>query len=335
MSFRRSASSRQNPYLDQLIDAVSAGFDVAEFSWQRALLGRYDVLHVHWPEQLIRSTRRSGQIAKTMMFGLLLIRLTCGWGNAVQTLHNAEPHEQGGWLERRMLGRLGAVTRCWITLTERDVPRSDAPSVLIPHGHYRDWFDRIDRTAARVPGRVLTFGALRKYKGISDLVTFVVENEETLQASGHSFRICGLPEDVEGRGQLEDLFSHSEIASGELAFLTDEQLKFEILSAELVLLPYHRITNSGSALLALSLGRPVAMPASSLSEALQREFGADWVHTYEALTPRLLTRSALGQRERNGRPPMGGRDWETGARLHAEVYARAIARRIDRSGDAS
>jgi beta-1,4-mannosyltransferase len=44
-----------NPYLVMLRDAVAAvpGVEVRTFTWRGALLDRYDVFHVHWPEILV------------------------------------------------------------------------------------------------------------------------------------------------------------------------------------------------------------------------------------------------------------------------------------------
>ncbi len=44
-----------NPYVVMLREALTAtpGLEVLTFSWRTALLGRYDVFHVHWPETII------------------------------------------------------------------------------------------------------------------------------------------------------------------------------------------------------------------------------------------------------------------------------------------
>ena len=41
-------------YVDQIVDGAAPDVRIRYFSWRAALLGRYDVFHVHWPELMIR-----------------------------------------------------------------------------------------------------------------------------------------------------------------------------------------------------------------------------------------------------------------------------------------
>ncbi|MER2224998.1 MAG: hypothetical protein ABS976_25745, partial [Rhodococcus sp. (in: high G+C Gram-positive bacteria)] len=51
-----------NPYVVQLADSIrTCGASVRYFSWQTALFGSYDILHIHWPEVMIR---RDGALAR-------------------------------------------------------------------------------------------------------------------------------------------------------------------------------------------------------------------------------------------------------------------------------
>src|SRR5690606_36127483 len=52
-------------------------------------------------------------------------------------------------------------------------------------------------------------------------------------------------------------------------------------AADLVVLPYREILNSGTALLALSFDRPVLLPEAGAGDELTRRVGSEWVCTYE------------------------------------------------------
>ena len=41
-------------FVDQMLAGESDELRVATFGWRHALLGHYDVFHVHWPEYLVR-----------------------------------------------------------------------------------------------------------------------------------------------------------------------------------------------------------------------------------------------------------------------------------------
>jgi glycosyltransferase involved in cell wall biosynthesis len=94
-------------------------------------------------------------------------------------------------------------------------------------------------------------------------------------------------------------------------------------AADLVVLPFKEITNSASALLALSFDRPVLVPARGAMGELQTVAGRDWVSTYEGdLTPRILA-DALDwalQRPRDGSPHLEALEWPLIARQTLALY---------------
>src|SRR4051812_25336046 len=58
-SFRGPVPST-NPYLVMVRDAIESvpGSQVRTFTWKRAIFGRYDVFHVHWPEHILTGSNR-------------------------------------------------------------------------------------------------------------------------------------------------------------------------------------------------------------------------------------------------------------------------------------
>ena len=67
----------------------------------------------------------------------------------------------------------------------------------------------------------------------------------------------------------------------DLAFQSDAAIASWLRAADLVVLPYRAIQNSGSAMLALSADRPVVVPALGAMRELQAAVGEDWVRCYE------------------------------------------------------
>jgi hypothetical protein len=98
--------------------------------------------------------------------------------------------------------------------------------------------------------------------------------------------------------------------------------------SELVVLPYRFMHNSGGALAALSLGRPVLVPSNDVNLALGAEVGAQWVHTFQGPITGQDIRTAL-KRIREARPEhppdLSGRGWDLVGRLHVQAFRRAIA----------
>jgi beta-1,4-mannosyltransferase len=112
-----------------------------------------------------------------------------------------------------------------------------------------------------------------------------------------------------------------------LEYVDDPTLRDEIAAAELVVLPYRELHNSGAALLALSLERPVLLPASEVASALTDEVGPGWVHLYSGeLTGAALATALTRSRDvvRAGRPDLSRREWTGAGAGHRAVYLAAV-----------
>ena len=107
------AARAKNPYTWLLYTHLAElGVQVHDFSPTRALRGRYDVLHVHWPDKALNARWLAGR-AVGAAAALALIDIARARGaRIVWTAHNAHPHESR---HRRLecwhglLGRVGAV----------------------------------------------------------------------------------------------------------------------------------------------------------------------------------------------------------------------------------
>jgi hypothetical protein len=63
--------------------------------------------------------------------------------------------------------------------------------------------------------------------------------------------------------------------------VADEDICSLFDAADVVVLPYEDVLNSGSAILALSLDKPVIAPLVGSFPDLQSMVGNDWVHLYQ------------------------------------------------------
>lgn len=315
-----------NPYLVQLVMALRPQTVVFGFSWRRALFGRYDVFHIHWPERLCRGTSPARSLIRRMLLRALLVRLRLGRTAVVRTLHNESPHEPGTDPETALLRRLDALTTLWIALNPATMKpraaRSGSPLITIPHGDYRAWFERMPRPAP-IPGRLVFAGLIRPYKGVEELITAFA----ALPGDSLTLRIVGLPASPELATAIRESADVDQRITHELRYLADSELAEEVGRAELVVLPYRSMQNSGAALLALSLERPVLVPANAVTDSLAREVGAGWVETFVGpLAPEVLTRAIAELRAtpRSHPPDLSARAWPVIADMHREAYLRAV-----------
>jgi beta-1,4-mannosyltransferase len=323
-----------NPYLVMLAESLRAipGVTVKTFAWRTALFGQYDVFHAHWPEILVTGHSPVKTLAKQLLTAALVARLRMTRTPHVRTVHNVGAPEGFSRIQRMLLTLIERRT----TLRIRLNPTTDIPSgpfVTIPHGHYRDWFARYPAREA-VPGQLGYFGLIRRYKGVEGLLTAFSDIDtaalsvEASSLGALSLRIGGHPSSTELAETVRGLAAADPRIALQLAFLSDGEVVELVTSSELVVLPYRFMHNSGGALAALSLDRPVLLPDNAVNRLLSGETGAGWVHLYAGeLTSEALVAALSDLRvdRPDGRPDLSARDWSRAGAAHLAAYRQAVA----------
>lgn len=318
----KTPDERTNPFIILLSRSVSSAVDVVYFSWSRALFGPYNVLHVHWPENLFRATGSVRPI-KGFLAWILLVRLAVLKVRIVWTVHNEAPHERGGILERLFL-------RVFTRLVTHHIALSDAQmvsfptnwnSLVIPHGHYRTWLHGTDKPA-QVEERVLFWGLMRPYKGIESLISIF----RHFPSRSASLRLVGLPSTKEFEKCIAGSIADDNRISAEFTYATDDLLMDEISECVLNVLPYKRMGNSGVALYTLSLNRPILVPDSPYAKELQKIVGNEWVYIFpNELTTERLEASLHAAAGVAGRvPDLSYFDWDDIGASYIELYLMGV-----------
>lgn len=314
-----------NPYIAMLArELVSTpGITHLPFSWKEALRGSYDVFHVHWPDALLAARNPVTRAGKKLAFALLVLRLRFRGTAVVQTVHNPSA-PPGRGVDRALIAWLDELVTLRIRINAATELPEGTPSELIPHGHYRDWFGPMPRRR-QVAGRIGYVGLIKAYKGADDLVAAFVEAHQAEPAL--SLVVAGEPRDDALAQKLRTLAQADPAISLELSYVPDERLTEIITESEIVVLPYRRMHNSGAALAALSLDRPVLVPRTPSNEGLAREVGVGWVHFFDgALDSEALLRAVRAVRERypGPRPRLDMRDWDQTGADHLRAYQHAL-----------
>jgi D-inositol-3-phosphate glycosyltransferase len=249
VGFRLLRTLRRENYLLTLIK-------IARLLWRE----RPDVLHV----QSLISQRKD----------LLLLHLCWALGvRLVLTVHNILPHEVRRF-ERELYFRYYRMVDGLILHSERNcrrllemLPDLNPERVYhIPHGNYAHFGDlELEQREARVrlglplEGRmVLFFGMIRPYKGLDLFLQLVkpvraIHPEVFFAVAGNVMR--GEREEYEE--QIADLGLSEEDLQVRFAYLTNDEAIAYVCAADLVVLPYREIYQSGVLLFAFSFGRPV------------------------------------------------------------------------------
>ena len=326
------------------------GATVEEFSAWRVLSRRYDIVHLHWPEYCVNGR---GALA-SLFWSCALFGAIC-WvrirgGRVVWTVHNLQSHQQEHPVIERYFWRiLTALVNAFISLTDTgfEQARQWHPALgtkrgfVIPHGNIRDAYPgggvEILREQARLrlgiaqSAKVVGFfGSVERYKGITELMEAFSALEDpraVLCVAGKSYL------EPQERKHIEHIAAHDRRVLLQLKYIPDAEVASYIRAADLVLLPFREILNSGSAVLALSLDRPVLVPAKGAMTELQQFAGAEWVHLYLGeLTSKTLQQhldAAIEEAAKRGRcraleSGWAGLEWKDLAQLTLNAYRSVI-----------
>ncbi len=299
----------QQPYITQLYTHLGRlGADVTGFTPFVTAKERFDVWHMHWPENRLIDPNPVWAAAQCARLLAEMQAARLRGTKIVWTAHNLKQHEgRHPHLEPLFWGQFVRLLDGWTALSPSGKRLAEAkfphlkrvPSFIIPHGHYRGSYpDDLSRSEARAvlglsaTTRVAAFvGQIRAYKNVPHLIhTFRAMPENTAGgAADTALVVAGRVKDDWLRRELYGAAAGDPRVKLELSFIADHEMQTYLNAADLVALPYKDILNSGSALLGLSFGRPVLVPARGAMEDLQRYAGESWVRTFaDELSPEAL-----------------------------------------------
>jgi glycosyltransferase involved in cell wall biosynthesis len=304
--------------------AAQPEMEHVRFSWPSALFTRIDVFHLHWPETLLGGDREWKRRTKRLLFRALLLKLRVSGTTIVRTAHNVElPQDVDG------------ATRAILVLVEERAdyrillnPLTELPwttaSVVIPHGHYRDWF--ADVPPIRATDDSIGFvGLVRKYKGVDHLLSVFRETE-----SAHPelrLLVAGNPTSTSLAEEVRAQAAKDPRVSLDLRFLSEADFAAAMMSVRGIVLPYRFMHNSGAALAALSLGRPVLVPQNPVNVELAKEVGDGWVYMYTGQMDHedlIAFHRALSEHRPDAGPRLDRREWNLAGADHVRAYREAV-----------
>lgn len=321
-----------NPYVHMLDAALAQtpGVEHLRFDRRRALLGRYDVLHFHWPETLLGGSTPLRRAARRAYALALRLRLALTPVAVVRTAHNvALPTDVTPW-ERRYLEWIERRVDHRIVLNDRTPVPEGTTSSLIPHGDYREWFASVPEVEP-IPSTLAFVGLVRRYKGVEDLLEAFASTASS--APQLRLRVAGNPTGAEIAREVRELAGRDERVSLDLRYLSEADFAHAVMESVGVVLPYRAMHNSGSVLAALSLGRPVLVPRNEVVVALAEEVGPGWITCFDGpITGAALERFAsAAARPPTDPPDLAARDWAHAGVAHRDAFLAAVAHRRRRS----
>lgn len=287
-----------NPYLTMAhVAPVAAGWSivgvrsVAELD---AAVDAGDVAHIHWTAPVLSAAPdRAAATAKLDEFVAVLDRLRSRGAKLLWTVHNEIAHDTA-WPDYEVRIASALADRADVILQMHDhtadavsasytLPR--AKLVTLPHSSYLGIYGREQTTreareelGIETRDHVVGFvGQVRRYKGIGTLcaaVDLAVEEIPDL-----TLLVAGAATHGDA-AWLEGVMPKRARSVRWDRRVPDAKLASWVCAADVIALPYQRVLNSGSLLLAATFGRPVVVPSDTALASVYE--GESWVHSYDA-----------------------------------------------------
>jgi glycosyltransferase involved in cell wall biosynthesis len=273
----------------------------------------------------------------TVLHIYLLLALTCrAWNiRVVVEFHEVQdPGEQAIPLVGRYVNRcapwLFRMADGFVVHSEFDRALLDEcfslpsrPITVIPHAtysHYRR--DRLIRDAPADACNLLFFGLIRPYKGLDDLITaFELLGDSEVER----YWLTVVGESWEEAASVVERIDSSP-RRNRITFVnryvTDEEVGGYFSGADVVVLPYHRSSQSGALHIAMHYGLPLVVTAvGGLVEAVDGYEGAQLVPPHAPAEIAAAIRRASGHRG----PFADPRGWDVTAERYASFYTKVLA----------
>lgn len=218
------------------------------------------LVHLHWVFGFALPGGRRGRRAAQLWFALVITVIRLLGMRLVWTAHNVLPHEPVFADDRAARRRL---VRASALVIAHSLPTLDGLAAIgayprrvavIPHGP----FPAPPLPPPQARGRFLFLGMVAEYKGVEDLLTAFAALPPHVRAT---LTVAGACADPDLAARLRVLAGR---AAGRVTLrlerIPEDELAGLYAAADVVVLPFRRVTTSGSALLALGHGRPLLIP---------------------------------------------------------------------------
>jgi len=242
--------------------------------WMLKHLRDVDYVHINWPSFLYDAPTLRGSLHNFAVFLFMLALMRLRGIRLIWTVHNLRPHRPSRIkafdpIARWLIVKLGTRFLVHGPSAEAEVlrhyPAMAGRTLVIDHGHWRGFHpNTIDRQDARAKLELsdnefvfLFVGLCAPYKNLHGLIA-AFERLETPS----KLLIVGQFRDRAYEGKIRAAAAQAgpRVRLGG-KFVPDEELQIYLNACDVVVVPYAEVLTSGTAMLALSFGRPVIAPA--------------------------------------------------------------------------
>lgn len=250
-------------YGSHVVDGVFSG------RWLISNMNRGDIAHFHWPSFQYAMPRRVAAIIGFIRWATILLAMRLCGVKIVWSAHNLLPHDRSVWpvldvWARKLL--ISISSRIFVhgenarqKLVER-FPDAQRKICIIPHGNFVGYYPGAEsKDALREQLQIaptsfayLFIGLCKPYKNVEELIRQFarVEGDVVLVIAGR-FQNRNYEERILSAGAGDPRIRFY------IGYIPDDQMHRYLTSCDAVVAPYRETLTSGTAMLAMSFGRPI------------------------------------------------------------------------------
>lgn len=342
--------SQGNPYLDRLgssLQGLGVSIVLKDYPSRWLVLNALKsavpdatVIHIHWLHTLIAPILWTGsgwrRRARLLLLWLDLMLLRLRGTRLVWTVHNLVEHESSNRQVEIQIRRLiargchrmivhsdsagDAVQRCYgLRLAHK--------TLVARHGNYDGAYplaaERVQELGRmhhldETHTTILFFGSIRRYKGVDQLIdAFRHTTNPRLR-----LLVAGRPFMPEIEAKLRQLAAGEPRIVLEFGFIDQNDVAAWFALADAVVVPFEQTLSSGSAVLAMTLGKALILPTHASVLDLADEKGAIYFKSASELTECLqaLEKNRLRAMGQHNRRSADALTWPAAASTTLQAY---------------
>lgn len=302
----------------------------------------YTIFHLHWQDFVVPFPIHTIQLSLSTLYALFFIFYIKVLGyKLIWTIHNIVPHEQKYLNDHLITKCIAFMSNAKIvhskqTIDELTSKRINTTNVsVIQHPSYIDVYpNTVNSIEARKRFDMddhdivfLFLGIIRKYKGLENLLTAF----ELLSYKYKKIKliVAGSCYDQEIESKITTYaLKLSKRLLPFLKHVEDTEIQYYMNSANVVVMPFIRLTTSGSANLAMSFKKPIIYPdMGSLHDLSNVGFKYDPMEAdglQQAMESSILNKQKLEEFGENGYSTVKDRTWKKMSDETVEVYKNAL-----------
>ncbi len=299
----------------------------------------YNIIHIHFIVFHISHRIPLGRIF-SYYYTVICITLPKLLGyKIIWTVHDVEPYDEWTSNYKDISRRLSKLSDRKIIHSRNTIQQMSEIGldiqrcVLIPHGNFKGVYpDSITPKQARKKLGlkdndfiILFFGLIRSYKGIDDLITAFSK----LEQKDLRLLVAGKCIDESLKQQISKAQKNLNINFYQ-GHVKDKDVTKYFKAADIICLPFNTITTSGSALLALTLAKPIIAPRSGALTDLPLNVGFFYDPQskdglLKSLKLSIEKRSELNKYSKNALNYSETLSWDEIAQNTYNVYQRVLS----------